>query len=293
MRTFLLSVCVLACAVPAVAQDEAALRDFFEGKSVIVKIDMPGTQEGVDVAPDARRPMDMSRYSQRLKQFGVAIRAGDSVMITKIHVKDKLIEFQLGGGGYGTFGDDTSSVGYTPTPKSQREKDLERWIKDEHNSDRRHAMQRELDDLRARREREDARKQAAATVANEGKQERIADARLHSGSRFNIRYDEGVPPGLGPDGVMRALEDYVEFPFAGGAPAAAPMPPPPAPMSMSALHKGMSVADVEDILGKPDKTSARAEGTLRVTTAIYSKDDQRITAEFVEGVLIRYSISSK
>jgi len=46
-------------------------------------------------------------------------------------------------------------------------------------------------------------------------------------------------------------------------------------------------------LGKPEKTSDRNEGTLKVVTAIYSRDDQRITAEFVEGVLIRYSISSK
>lgn len=35
------------------------------------------------------------------------------------------------------------------------------------------------------------------------------------------------------------------------------------------------------------------EGALKVVTATYSRDDQRITAEFVEGVLIKYSIASR
>lgn len=88
----LVSVCLAAAAaLPAAAQDESVLRDFFEGKSVRVKMDMPASQQGIDVFPDARRPIDMSQYSQRLKSFGVAIKSGDSVMITKVHVKDKLI----------------------------------------------------------------------------------------------------------------------------------------------------------------------------------------------------------
>ena len=40
-------------AAPAQAQDEAALRSYFEGRRVTVKIDMPGTSDGVDVRADA------------------------------------------------------------------------------------------------------------------------------------------------------------------------------------------------------------------------------------------------
>jgi hypothetical protein len=59
-------------------------------------------------------------------------------MITKIKVKDKLIEFQLGGGGYGTFGDETSSDIYVPTvSKSRREKNLEKQLKYENEERRR------------------------------------------------------------------------------------------------------------------------------------------------------------
>jgi hypothetical protein len=305
----LLPVCLtaLVCA-PAYAQSEPELRDFFEGKSVVVKLDMPATQEGVDVFPDARRAIDFTQYSARLKSTGIAIRNGESVLVTKIRVKDKLIEFQLAGGGYGTFGDDTSSSVYVPSvAKSKRERDLERLVKDETDRDRKRRLQRELDDLRNEREREDSRNKAASVAAEEAKKARIATTRLHSGSRFNIRYNEGVPRGLGPDGVMRALAEYVEFPFAAdrrpfdaaqGRPAssdrvtAQPAQRDPVP-GAGAIRKGMSMVEVEQSLGRPDKTSERNEGTLRVTTATYSRGDQAITADFVEGVLIKYSISSK
>ena len=301
MPRLLLPACfvALSCA-PVYAQSEPALRDFFEGKSVVVRLDMPATQEGIDVFPDARRPMDFAVYSSRVKSTGVAIRNGESVMVTKIRVKDKLIEFQLAGGGYGTFGDDTGSV-YSPSvSKSNREKDLERLVKSETDPARRRRLQNELDDLRNERAREDSRNKATALAAEEAKKARIATSRLHSGSRFNIRYPEGVPSGLGPDGVMRALAEYVEFPFAtdrrpppqGGRVTAQPVLPEKG-SGGGAIRKGMLLAEVEDSLGKAEKTTNRAEGTLRVMTAIYSRGDQVITAEFVEGVLIKYSISSK
>jgi hypothetical protein len=264
-----------------------------------VKIDMPATQEGIDVYPDARRAIDFSQYSARLKSTGIAIRSGDSVLVTKVRVKDKLIEFQLAGGGFGTFGDDTStSVSVPSVSKSRREKDLEKLVKDETDSARKRRLQRELDDLRNDREREDSRNRAAAASASEVKKARIATDRLHSGSRFNVRYQNGVPPGLGPDGVMRALAEYVEFPFATDRPDTPSRQTGVADTrrqmaGTGAIYKGMTMSEVEEALGKPEKTSDRNEGTLKVVTATYSRDDQRITAEFVEGVLIRYSISSK
>jgi hypothetical protein len=300
---FLLPVCLVALAAPAYAQSETELRDFFEGKSVRVKIDMPATQQGIDVFPDARRPVNFEEYSARLKSNGVSIKNGDSVMITKIRVKDKIIEFQLAGGGYGTFGDDTGSVSAGSTPKSNREKDLEKLVKSETNATRKRQLERELDDLKTARAREDLRNQTAAATASEAKKARIAETRLHSGSRFNLRYQEGLPPGLGPDGVMRALAEYVDFSFATDRPepSAASLPRPEVPEGRPSrfapgtgtIRKGMTLAEVEGSLGRAEKSTDRSEGTLKVTTAIFSRDDQRITAEFVEGVLIRYSIASR
>jgi len=301
----LLPACVIvAAAVPAQAQSEGALKEFFEGKTVVVKLDMPATQEGVDVFPDARRPMDFNQYAARLKTVGVAIHNGESAMVTKVRVKDKLIEFQLGGGGFGTFLDDTNTSVYVPsTPKSRREKELEDRVKNETDRDLKRRLQRELDDLRDERRRQDERNRARAQTAEEAKKTRVAEQRLHGGSRFNIRYQNGVPPGMEPDGIMRALAEYVAFPFAEDRrPARPPIrtvpeemrpAPPRSPGGISALRKGMTVEEVDALLGRPEKITDRTEGGLKVVTSIYSRDDQRITADFIDGVLIRYSISSK
>lgn len=292
---------VILTAGPVLAQNEAALRDYFEGKSVRPRIDMPATQEGIDVYPDARRPIDFDRYSARLKSYGVSIKTGESVMVTRVRVKEKAIEFQLGGGGYGTFGDENGSVSTTSASKTQREKDLERMVKNETDPDRKRRLQRELDDVRREREREDARNRAVAETATEVKKDRIAEKRLHAGSRFNIRYQNGVPPGLEADGIMRALEEYLEFPFANDlrpspspSPQGRPSSPQTAPPAGAGdIRKGMTLPDVEKILGKPTSNTPRFEGGLRVLTRTYARGDQVITAEFVEGVLTKYTIASK
>lgn len=97
-----------------------------------MKLDVPATENGVDVYPLANPRMDFGAYARRLKSYGTARRSGQSIMVTKIKVKDKHIEFQLGAGGYGTFGDQTSpSVPIQPTEKTIRERDLEAEIRAE------------------------------------------------------------------------------------------------------------------------------------------------------------------
>ena len=294
MKTAIAALCAVLVAPCAFAQSEDTLKEYFEGKTVVVKLDMPATQNGVDVYADARRPLNFAEYSVRLKAAGIAIRSGDSVMITRIKLKDKLIEFQLGCGGYGTAGDDTSTSVYIPsTPKSNREKTLEREIKNEADAARKRRMQNDLDDLRREREREDQRNKAASAVASEEKQRRIAEQRLHAGSRFNVRYADGVPGGVTPGGIMAALADYVDFPFVRDS---RPMVEPdrrPVAATGGSLRKGMTWDEVRTALGEAEKTSDRMEGRLKVTTALFTQADHRIEAEFVEGVLIKYSISSK
>lgn len=119
-------------AAPLAAQTETALKEYFEGGTVSPKLAMPGTEDGIDIYPGSPRPLDYSKYASRLKKFGTAIKAGEPVTITKIRLKSKHIEFQLGGGGYGTFGDETSSnVGTAEAPKTKREQNLEADLKRE------------------------------------------------------------------------------------------------------------------------------------------------------------------
>ena len=95
---------LLGLAAPATAQSDAriedALRTSFEGKRVTLKIDMPATVAGVDIRPGTARPLDYKVYGDRIKSSGTAIRAGESVIVTLVHVKSDLIEFQLAGGGF-------------------------------------------------------------------------------------------------------------------------------------------------------------------------------------------------
>ena len=192
----------------------------------------------------------------------------------------------------------------TPAPastcrasKSNREKDLERAIKTETDAGRKRRMQSELDDLRRQRERQDQRNRAAGSVASEEKKQRIANQRLHAGSRFNIRYQDGVPRGVTAGGIMASLAEYVDFPFADSRPTRGTSRPADADrratVSLSSLHKGMTWQEVRDALGDPDKSTDTLEGRMKVTNATFSLGDQRVDAQFVDGVLVKYSISSR
>ena len=288
-----ITVCLVAAAAatPAFAQNESSLKSFFEGRRVTVKIDMPGTSDGVDVEADARQPIDYGQYRDRLKRYGTALRAGESVTVTLVKMKKDLIEFQLGGGGFGTFGDDTStSVNMPDVKKSEREKDLERLVKDEDDRDRRRRFERELDDLRERRERDNRRIAIERERAEEYKAARIADRRLRGGSRFNLRYNEHVPDGIRPEELMAGLGDYVDF---GSLEPHTAVDDVPAQGDITLLRKGMTRLDAERAFGRPEATSQHSDGGLAVATLVFVVSDQRISADFVEDVLVRYTITSK
>ncbi|MCC7417951.1 MAG: hypothetical protein IT176_12510 [Acidobacteria bacterium] len=277
----------LAAGSPAFAQDEAALRSYFEGQRVVVKIDMPGTSDGVDVHAGGERPLDFRRHGERLKDYGSAIRAGESATVTLVKVKKDLVEVQLGGGGYGTFGDDYGTTVSIPLmQKSQREKDLEVRVRDEPDARRRRQLQRELDEVRRDRERENRRIEALRIEAEEARKARVAAERLRGGSRFNIRYADAVPANFSPEDLIAILREYVEFPGEAS----------PAPAGAAAderLWKGMRRDEVERALGPPVEVAERREGSLTVVTAVFTRPGERIAAEFVEEVLIRYSVASR
>jgi hypothetical protein len=288
---------LIAVASPLAAQSEAALKQHFEGKTVTSKLALPGTENGVDIYPGTARPLDYPRYADRLKDYGMAIKPGEPVTVTKIKVKSKHIEFQLGGGGYGTFGDEASTnVSTQEAPKTKREKNLEAQAKREADPVKKRAMNEELDDLKAERERENARNRSMVAEAEEHRKQNVRQRRLEGGSRFNIRYPAGVPAeALAPEAVMTALAQYLDFGQTGSAAAPPSIPLQPAvPSPRSGLpRKGMLLQDVDALLGPAAKSSERKEGTLRVQTREYATPDGRVTAEFVEGVLIRYRVTSE
>jgi hypothetical protein len=304
------AVVLAAAAAPAHAQTEWDLKKAFEGQFVIVKMDMPATQRGVDLYPDREPSVDFRAYSARVREFGVALKPGDRIMVTTVRVKKKNIEFQLGGGGYGVFGDDTGYVYVPEEGKSRREKDLEKWIKDERDYERRRRMQRELDDLRRDRERENRRARSESRDLTAQKQSEIASKRLDAGSRFNLWFEEGrlesrVPT---PREVRLMLSQFVDFE---GAPGPGPgprvdtrvtdarplPPPPPAPRGdlsrVSELRRGMSMNEVHDMLGDPTRNKAGKQGELTTVTEWYDDGDRVTEVVYVGNVIVRFSTASK
>jgi hypothetical protein len=296
-RVLIAAALMLGLGTPLGAQDEAALRSFFEGKRVMVSIDMPGTSDGIDVQADSSQSLDYRQYGERLKQYGTAIHSRQSATVTLVKIKGDHIEFQLNGGGYGTFGDDTStSVSIPYVQPSNRERELDRLIKEEDDSHKRRRLEDERDELRERRERQNRRIDADRAIAEAHKREVVDERRRKGGSRFNLRYQGSVPAGIKPEEVMAALAEFVDFSSLGYH--------PPSPVSSRndrddrndrtvALRKGMTREEAEHEFGPPASENEHGEGGLRVVTLRFGLRDQQIVADFVEGVLVRFSTSSR
>ena len=80
----LAAVFCLAGATRASAQTEDALKRFFEGKMVRVKIDMPATHDGIDVYPNKPTPVKWNDVSKRINRHGVSIKKGLGIYLTQV-----------------------------------------------------------------------------------------------------------------------------------------------------------------------------------------------------------------
>jgi hypothetical protein len=304
---FLLATFALV-STPAVGQSGAdAIQSYFTGKQVIVKIDMPGSQKGVDLRFNKPTPMDWKEYGSRVKQFGVAIHQGDVARVTAVVVKNDMIEFQLDGGGFGTFGDDTNTtVTAKPVEKSDYEKSLEKQIADTDDPDKKKQLQRDLDRERARRERQDAVNQQQAQYASQVKAQTVAQNRSAGGSRFNLRWSGSIPADqLTPEAVMQRLSEYLDFKGSQPASAAASAPTSAvAAQSASAapdantpatakLKRGMKIEEVTTLFG-PGKQLSESVGDQGLKTQVYeyTSGDRHVEVTYVDGLVVRYSISS-
>lgn len=289
----------LLTAVEAPAQSEAELRRAFEGKFVRVKIDMPGTKDGVDFHWRREPPIDFQSYSRRIKNHAIALRSGDRVIITTVKVKPKNVEFHLGGGGFGTFGDNKPSA-YVPTvSKSRAESDLEKEIKNETDSRRKDRLRSDLSrmqrDRRYAEQQREARVRELEILAREETQRREREG----GSRINLWFPEGVLKESVPTPreLASLLAEYVEFDAEapGSLPAARPssglVPAQSSPAGE--LRRGMTLDDAYRILGRPAESAKGKQGSLDTVTETWDLSDRTVEAVFVDGLLLKFSVSSK
>jgi hypothetical protein len=307
---FLSILATLFAILPCAAQNDAqaTLQNYFVGRQVRIEMDMPGTQQGVDLRMERDDPMDWKQYQNRLKQNGAAIRSGDRATITTITVKKNLIEFQLDGGGFGTFWDDSSTtVMPYQVGKSGYEKQLERDINNTSDPQRRRDLQRELDRARYQRQREQRIDDRAADIASQLKAQQVADKRLRGGSRFNLRWTGNIPQDqVTPDAIMKRLDGYVDFSDLQGqkpilqavaqntaAPAnASANGAPSSPITQ--LKRGMQIGEVSELMGLGRQLSqSTSEEGLKTQIFEYLPNDYRVEVTYVDGVVVRYSISSR
>ena len=292
-RAWMVGLWVLV-ASPALGQTEQALREAFEGRTVTVKIDMPATSTGIEVRPEQEPPIDFRRLGELLKREGTGVHSGQAIMVTKVKAKKNSIEFQLGGGGYGTLGDmlnsssesDAHSVG-----KTSREKQLEDLIRAESGRGKKKALERELRDARDRRESSNARARAEANQANQLREANIQQVKLRGGSRFTLRFKGDLTPSeyLTPDGLRRALANWVDFGDESAAPAAISAAPSG---TTHPLRKGLTLEEVESILGPATVSTEKREGSMVILERTYRLRDETIVTRFVDDVLVKYSIAS-
>jgi hypothetical protein len=306
IRASILSVLLAFSLVPqAKPQTEAILQDYFGSKNAIAKMDLPGTNDGVDLdlMADGRGRVDYDSYQKRLKKFGIAIRNGETATITKIKLKGKHLEFHLNGGGYGTLGDPTdTTVSWSPVPKSQREIDIEETLERGLSRERCDRLEEERDDLRRQRERQNERRRRDAEIATQEKVAAIQAKREQDGSRFNIYFASNPAENdLTRERIMRALQDCLIFSGqqtseinAGQIGRVEPQLSVVESSRLNgALKRGMSREDVDAIFGAAVMQQESREGKFKVLNCIYESGQERITIEYVDGVLIHYSISSR
>ncbi len=197
----------------ATAQSEDELRTAFEGRRVVVRLDLPATAKGLDVRPGESRPVDYPSLAKRYKSSGIGIRAGDTALVTKVKVKDDLIEFQLDGGGYGTFGDRaTEPTGATPPMlgESDEERQLRKLEKTERDPAKQREYRAQLARARSERERSNALTSAVAQGSEIELERYRRERAAMGGSRINLRWERRVPDAaLTPDGLRELLAKYV------------------------------------------------------------------------------------
>lgn len=96
MRNILASLLIISSiAFTAAAQSESHLKEFFEGKRVAFRIDMPATKDGVNVYPERSQSLDYSEYKTRLKKYGLRIHHGEVANIGRIKIKNLHIEVRF------------------------------------------------------------------------------------------------------------------------------------------------------------------------------------------------------
>lgn len=179
----------------------AQLRERLVNIWVLVRIDMPASQDGIDVRAWKQPTVDAKETQTRLEKHGVSIGSyGQLSVITEIKIKRKHLEVHLDGDGWG---------GRIPNVPWWIDKSAEEIALGLPRLRPFSATEkRQRTDFVEERNREDDRAYDLYMEELE-EYERNKNA---AGSRFNLRYRHPLTAGeLTPESVMNALGNYIDF----------------------------------------------------------------------------------
>ena len=285
-----------------IASDEDQLRRHFSGMPVAILIDLPSTRKGLDLYPHkypeaSRAWFDSGEYREHLIDSGVGVQQGEVIYVTEINVKGKHIEFHLGAGGTSQRPEKQRSY----ESGNQLTRELERQLNAATIDSEKRKLRAQLNDERRRLRREQ-------DILNDMYEEQYQKALskhtkeewdLMAGSRINIRFDGRVPTdALTPEGLMEDLKGFVDFnidPIVTSDESELLSTYGATPLDWFPLRKGLTIDEVDSILGTSESfvsCEEQPQGSLKVTVCYFKSDEATLKINFVDGVLVRYALTS-
>ena len=211
---FVVAALVALCSgLSAQAKVDDPLKRALSGRLVLVKMDMPATDVGMDVFIEKKEAaIDSAKLRKLLTENGVAIATGARARITGVEYLKNGIMIELDGGGSPSLDWVVGGLRLTepvPISKSNRELDLERSLNIEKDAAVLSSLRGDLEYERQRRVSQDERNQQAFQEASVLRNRYITQNRKNWGSRVNIIFKTKDSIAL-PE-LAKAVSKYVEL----------------------------------------------------------------------------------
>ncbi len=207
---------VAACYTVVIGQDdgEQRIRKSLEGRVVLVKMDLPAIDAGVDlILNDTEVSYDAANYDKLVKNYGVSIKKGSRARITSVRVSPRGLEIDLDGGGLP--GPDWM-VGNlklkepSPAAKSDHEIEIERQSQSETNPAMINYLHGEIDYERQRRLEQDERNRDAYNRFDRLRKQYVEQNRKSWGSKVVIVV-RSTKESITMRDMVKSLAKYVEL----------------------------------------------------------------------------------
>lgn len=216
-RSFWLIIAIIAmCSQLGYGQDdgEKRIRKSLVGRLVLVKMDLPAINSGIDLILDNT---DVSYNAvgcnKLVKEYGVAVKNGSQARITDVRITNKGIELDLDGGGMpgrDWVVGNLKLVEPEPLSKSDREVELERQSVSEPSGAAANFIHNELEYERQRRIAQDERNREAFKRVELLRRQYIDENRTKWGSKVVVVV-RSTKDSIKMRDMVKSLGKYVEL----------------------------------------------------------------------------------